>query len=157
MLAHPFSTAFSLGFTAMTTHATAIPEVLDPATDAGRRAARQRWWFLALVFVVAPIGLLLMAVLAVVVWFYGQHAAALAKVREEVARIQAAGEPITTDDLYARSRVPAGTNDITPLWLAALGSIDETKFNADGAALPIVGEVDGSACRQVTWRRPSNY
>jgi hypothetical protein len=127
----------------MSTRTSAIPDVLDASTEAGQRAARRRWWFLATVFVIAPIGLVLAAVLAFVGWLYGEHAAALAKVRAEVARIQAAGEPITTDDLYARGHVPAGVNDTTRLWLAALGSLDETKFNADAKSLPIVGESSG--------------
>ncbi len=128
----------------MSSQTPAIPDTLDPSTQAGKQAARRRWWFLAAVFVVAPLGLLLMAVLAGVVWYFGQHRAALAKVEAEVARIQAAGEPILVDDLYARSQVPPGTRDITPLWLAALNSVDETKFNTDAKAIPIVGEAPGN-------------
>lgn len=129
----------------MSSQAPAIPDALDSSTDAGRRAARRRWWLLAVVFVIAPIGLLLMAALAVVVWYFGQHRAALAKVEAEVARIQAAGEPITVEDLYARSRVPPETRDITHLWLATLNSVDESKFNTDAKLLPIVGASPGNS------------
>jgi hypothetical protein len=68
------------------------------------------------------------------------HGAAMRQVKAEAARIQAAGEPITTADLYDRSRVPAGTKDITPLWLAALDSVNEQHFNTDAKGLPIVGQ-----------------
>ncbi len=124
----------------MSTHAPALPDVLDVQSSAGRMAARRRWWFIATLVVIAPLLLALTGILAVVLWLMGMHGAALRKVNAEVARIQAAGEPITTADLYAHNRVPAGTKDITPLWLAALGSIDEQKFGADAKPLPIVGE-----------------
>jgi hypothetical protein len=124
----------------MSIHAEALPDVLDATSAAGQRKARTRWWFLATVVVIAPLLLVVTAILAVVVIFMSQHRAALAKVNAEVARIQAAGEPITTADMYAANRVPPGTNDITPLWLAALDSFDEQKLNADGKLLPVVGE-----------------
>ena len=128
----------------MSTQADTLPDVLDPATPAGQRAARTRWWFVASLVVIAPLLLVVTGILALVLWIMGMHGAAMRKVETEVARIRAAGEPITTADLYARNRVPAGTNDITPLWLAALKSLDETKFNADAKPLPIVGEVEGT-------------
>lgn len=124
----------------MSAHADALPDTHDASSAAGRRAARTRWWFIASVVVIAPLLLVVTGVLAVVLWLMGMHGAALRRVNAEVARIQAAGEPITTADLYAHNRVPAGTNDITPLWLAALGSIDEQKYNADAQPLPIVGD-----------------
>ena len=117
-----------------------MPDVLDTTSAAGQRRARTRWWFLATVLVIAPLLLVVTAILAVVAIFMGQHSAALSKVNAEVARIQAAGEPITTADLYAANRVPPGTKDITPLWLAALNSFDEQKLAADGKLVPVVGE-----------------
>jgi hypothetical protein len=128
----------------MSTQAEALPDLLDSNTAAGQKAARTRWWFVATVVVIAPLVLVVTGILAVVLWIMGMHGAALRKVEGEVARIQAAGEPITIDELYAQSRVPPGTRDITPLWLAALNSLDEQKFNADAKPLPIVGEVLGN-------------
>jgi hypothetical protein len=127
----------------MSTRADALPDALDATSPAGRQSARARFWFLATVLVIAPVLLVVTAILAVVVTIMGQQAAALKKVNAEVARIQAAGEPITSADLYAQGRVPPGTKDITPLWLAALNSVDEQKFNADAKPLPIVGEATG--------------
>ena len=126
------------------TQAKALPDLLDSNSAAGQKAARTRWWFIASVVVIAPLVLVVAGILAVVLWIMGMHGAALRKVEAEVARIQAAGEPITLDELYAHSRVPAGTKDITPLWMTALNSLDEQKFNADGKSLPIVGEVPGN-------------
>ena len=67
-----------------------------------------------------------------------RHSAELRKVQEEVARIQAAGEPITIEDRYAYFRVPDGVRDITPLWQAAFDAIDEKAFREDSRDLPIV-------------------
>lgn len=117
-----------------------LPDVLDATSQSGQRAARTRWWFIAGLLVIAPLVLALTAILAVVLWLMSIHGAAMRQVNAEVARIQAAGEPILTADLYDRSRVPAGTSDITPLWLAALGSVNEQHFGADAKGLPIVGQ-----------------
>lgn len=59
-------------------------------------------------------------------------------VNAEVARIQAAGEPITTADMAAFHRVPEGTFDATLLWLDAI----ELSLQAKGPPaqdLPYVG------------------
>ncbi|MEX2174088.1 MAG: hypothetical protein WD872_06980 [Pirellulaceae bacterium] len=117
----------------------APPSTLDPDSQAARRERRARWWFVVSVLVFAPIVLLVAGVAAVVIWFQVARSAAFAEVQKEVARIQAAGEPITTEDLYAYHRPAAGTKDITPLWLAALQSFDEAQFGKDAGTLPIVG------------------
>jgi hypothetical protein len=66
-------------------------------------------------------------------------------VEVEVTRLRAAGEPITTADLYAfhGARGP----DTTPAWIAVLDSLPEQQFGTDGAALPIVGEGDKELLR----------
>lgn len=56
-------------------------------------------------------------------------------VNVEVARIQAAGEPITAADMVAFHQAPPGTEDITHLWLDAIGSA-RGQF---GKQLPYVG------------------
>jgi hypothetical protein len=84
---------------------------------------------------VAPIILLCSGVLAIGIWFQVQRSAAARAVQAEVDRIQAAGEPITSDDLHAYHRVADGVVDSTPLWLTALRSFNEEKFNADYQAI----------------------
>ena len=100
----------------MTTHADPLPDRLNPDSLEFQRAASRRWWFLAAVLVVAPLMLIVVAILALVIWLFAQHGAASREVQREVARIQAAGEPITTRDLHAYHRAGPGTNDITSLW-----------------------------------------
>ena len=60
-------------------------------------------------------------------------------MQEEVTRIRASGEPISTEDLYAFHQVPAHARDITPLWQEAFDSFDENQFSADTGNLPVVG------------------
>ena len=129
----------------MTTYPQALPEVLDPESPAFRAAARRRWWLLATLIVIAPLVLVVTAVLALVVWLFAQHGAATRQVKAEVDRIHAAGEPITPADLHALEIVPPGKQDITRLWLTALNSFDEQKFNTDAKPLAIVGEGDANA------------
>jgi hypothetical protein len=101
-----------------------------------------RWWVVPLL----GLGVLLLLALGaagVFAWRWRMdNLAALARVKKEVARIEAAGEPITTEGLYAHHRVPKGTPDATALWLAALNSFNEQAMNADGKDLPIVGAID---------------
>jgi hypothetical protein len=126
----------------MTAHSDALPEALDPDSPVFQRAARRRWWFLAGVLVIAPLVLVAAGVLAVVVWVAAQYSTAHRAVTQEVARIQAAGEPIHVRDLRAYHRPQPGVADTTHLWLAALDSFDEQQFSVDAKPLPIVGEGD---------------
>jgi len=79
---------------------------------------------------------------AMSVWFYfrGQHQQAIRAVNAEVARIHAAGQPITTEDMVQSHRVPDGVFDATSLWIDAIKSASETKTGTE-AQLPIVGDV----------------
>ncbi len=129
----------------MTIYSDTLPDLLDPESPAFQRAARRRWWFLATILVIAPLVLVVAAVLAVVVWIGAQYSAGYRAVKTEVQRIQAAGEPITVQDLHAYHQAAPGVNDTTHLWLAALDSFDEQQFNADAKPLPIVGEGDAQA------------
>ncbi len=115
-------------------HTPAAPQVVELP-----HAPAVRWWVVPLLALGA---LLLLAVLAagVFAWRWRvDNLAALARVKQEVARLEAAGEPMTTESLYAYHRVPRGTSDATPLWLAALNSFDEQVMNADGKDLPVFG------------------
>lgn len=74
------------------------------------------------------------------VWLYfrGRHQQALRAVQTEVARVQAAGEPITTEDMVKFHRVPDGVFDATQLWMAAIKSAGVIDPAAE-RPLPIVG------------------
>jgi len=88
--------------------------------------------------------LLVVASSGVAWWLHTQDAAAQKFVENEVGRIQAAGEPITIQDLYQDHRAPPGTADITPFWMAVIDGFDARQFNFDGKTVAIVG-TDGPA------------
>lgn len=98
-------------------------------------ARRRRWiWAIGLMALLVLLGAMLTPPIA----FRIRHAAELRKVQEEVARIQAAGEPITIEDRYAHFKVPDGVRDITPLWQAAFDAVDKRAFREDSRDLPMV-------------------
>ena len=81
--------------------------------------------------------IVLLAVGSVWLYFRGRHQQALREVQAKISRIQAAGEPITTEDMVKFHRVPEGTFDATGLWIAAIQAA-----TVDAAAerpLPIFG------------------
>lgn len=104
-----------------------------------------RWWYYPLCAVVGLFLFASLAALALALWLNIQTNQSAESLADEVARIRAADEPLTTDELYAFHRVPAGTPDITPLWQAALDSLDEKQLNADGKELPVIGDLDPAA------------
>jgi hypothetical protein len=116
--------------------ATSPAEAIERQAETSRRA---RWWLWLGIGVVGPVVLVAMAMVAVYAYFRAESQRAARVVAAEVARIQAAGEPITSVDMYAYHRVPAGVPDLTREWLAVLASFDEQKFNSSGANLPVVG------------------
>ena len=129
----------------MAAYPDALPEALDPESPVFKRAAKRRWWFLATVLVIAPLVLVVAAVLAIVIWVTARYSVAHRAVQTEVARIHAAGEPITVSDMHAYHQAKPGTNDTTHLWLAAVDSLDEQQFITDAKPLPIVGEGDADS------------
>lgn len=105
-----------------------------------RRAAGR--WSANLLLGLAVILLLLGLIAGSVYWrFHQQHLAALADVQAEVARIQAAGEPITPEDFAQFHRVPKGTTDTTPLWLQAI-ALSVQKKGPPATGIPYVGTGD---------------
>ena len=101
-----------------------------------RTISRGAWAFGCLgVFVV----ILLLGIGSVWLYFRGRHQQALRAVNSEVARLQAAGQPVTTEDMVAYHRVPEGVFDATPLWMDAIKAAATTKTGSE-AKLPIVGE-----------------
>jgi hypothetical protein len=97
------------------------------------------WLFFIFVALLALVGLAFG--LFALRWWAEQRVAAGA-VEKEVARLRAAGEPFTIDDLYDFHKLPPGVLDATPAWLAAMKSYDAARFNQDAKGLPYVG--DGS-------------
>lgn len=67
------------------------------------------------------------------------------KVREELARIRAAGEPVTPNELAAFYSLPPGVQDASALWLAAAEAVSEPAYEADARLLPLVGDPNADA------------
>jgi hypothetical protein len=112
---------------------------VEPLVEASAKPVFKRWWFVPALAATALLGMLALTVIAFVLYLYQQSEAARAQVAAEVAKIQARGEPITTEDFYRWHRVPPGTRDITQIWLNVLASFDENQVGKDGAGLPMVG------------------
>src|SRR5438874_1238349 len=102
-------------------------------------ASASRWWLVPLWALAGFFILAILSVITLALWVRSGNRRAAQQLAAEVARIQAAGEPITTDDLHAFHQVPQGTPDVTEFWLAALQSFNEQQFNIDAKPLPIIG------------------
>lgn len=92
----------------------------------------------------SPGVVLLGAVLVLIFLFMAALAAgwfsARQRVRAELDRIRAAGEPVTAEDLEHFYRTPPTDLDATQLWLKAISTFDSPEFAADAKGLPIVDE-----------------
>jgi len=117
------------------TRSPAADEIMLPV-----QSATGRWWIVPLLCLAALFLLVGMVVAYAVLQFQLGKRQSREAVEQEVARIQAAGEPITIDDLYAFHQVPDGTRDITSLWQEALNGFNEQQLTADAKSLPFVGE-----------------
>src|SRR5262245_7065950 len=95
-----------------------------------------RWWVVPLLLVAALLLLVVGAAALFALRWRMNNLAALARIKQEVARVESLGQPITTQSLYSYHRVPADQADATALWLAALNSFDEKTINLDGKDLP---------------------
>jgi len=104
-----------------------------------------RWWVVPVLAFGAMLLLLVGAAAVFAIRWRMNTVAALRRVEKEVARLEALGQPISTQSLYDYHRVPADRPDATALWLAALNSLDEKAFNTDGKDLPFVGVLEGRA------------
>jgi hypothetical protein len=89
----------------------------------------------------------LIATGGVVWWMRARNLAARRWLEDEVDRIQAAGEPITTDDCYAFQAAKEPGLDVTSYWLAALETIDERQLSQEGKLLPIIGTAPDEALK----------
>src|SRR5687768_13348596 len=96
--------------------------ISEPLDEIPPKPLMKRWWFVPAVAAAVLMGMLVLAVVALVMQLRMSHYTAQKKVEAEVARIRALGEPITSDDFYKWHRVPEGTPDITKVWLNVLAS-----------------------------------
>lgn len=62
------------------------------------------------------------------------------RVREELEKIRAEGEPVTAADLEAFYSLPPGSRDTTALWLWAIDAVSTPEYAADAAGLPLIGD-----------------
>lgn len=69
-------------------------------------------------------------------WWLGRQ------IRAELARIGAAGEAVTVEDLAAMYRVPPAEQDATTLWLDAIAPLEGPAYGAACGGLSIVGSED---------------
>jgi len=100
-----------------------------------------RWWLWTFGLVaVTPIVIAVLAGIVVAVRWWQEQRVAAAAVAEEVAYLEASGQPMSAKALYAFHKLPAGVPDTTDAWLAAQASIDPAPFNAAGSQLPYVGQ-----------------
>ncbi len=119
---------------------TSLPEVPAPEAIAGhhqqsrqrhRRGVRLIWSLL--------IGFGLLIVCTPLLLFLAWNARGRSLLRAELAQIKAAGQPITTAEMAEYYKVPAGTPDITDIWVAAIAPFDTPEFNKGCLHLPFVG------------------
>jgi hypothetical protein len=73
-------------------------------------------------------------------WVQARNASARKWIETEVARIQAAGEPITEVDCYAYEAARKLSPDVTLLWLEAIDAYNREQVFEDGVSLPFVGD-----------------
>jgi hypothetical protein len=113
----------------------------DTFTDAELRPRRSVLARIAIVLLIVAglmFGIMILTAGGVVWWMRSRNLAARDWIETEVARIQQAGEPITTADCYA-FQARLATPDITQYWITAIDALDEKQLLADGKLLPVVG------------------
>jgi hypothetical protein len=127
--------------TAEVTHGSSQSGLDRPASSL---AVRWLLWF----FFVA-LGLLLLAAVGLGLfalrWWMEDRAAAAA-VQEQVARLRAAGQPMTAEDLHRLHNLPAGTPDTTAAWLAAI-KLATGGMTRNAKGIPYVGDGDAALLR----------
>jgi hypothetical protein len=119
------------------------PESLPVAPG---KLAIHRWLYRFFILFVA---ILVIAGVVLAVYSLRQHqrhTTAVAEIEAEIARLRAAGEPLTPEEMQEFHRVPAGVADTTRLWLAAVMPLAET-HDADRAILSDQGEYELSKLR----------
>jgi len=105
----------------------------------------------------APCGCVLLMfltlfLLPIIGWIVWSRAAARA-VEEEVARIQAAGEPVDAAGLERFYALPVNATDTAQLWVEATSAFEQPEFQARAQALPIVGSGDSIPAAGEPWEQ----
>ncbi len=71
------------------------------------------------------------------------------RVRAELARIRAAGEPVSPEDLEAFYQKPPADRDTTQLWLDAIEALDTPEFLEDAHGVPFLSDTDDDELDEV--------
>jgi hypothetical protein len=79
-------------------------------------------------------------VILVTLIFTGAWVASNRRLAAELAKVRAAGEPSSAEEIEAFYRSPPPAQDTTQLWLSAAARLDTPQFRADAASLPFVGD-----------------
>lgn len=72
--------------------------------------------------------------------FTGAWVASHRRLTAELAKIRAAGEPASAEEIEAFYHLASAKQDTTQLWLSATARLDTPEFRADAMSLPFVGE-----------------
>lgn len=102
--------------------------------DSAEQAPRRR--FGAGKLIGLSLALVLMMLLALLMAWQRQQAQ---RVEQELARLRAAGEPISPADMEKYYQLPEGREDCTRLWLAACAQFDVPAYQTAAANIPIAG------------------
>ncbi len=97
-----------------------------------KRSARRLMWGVGLAFV-------LVLLLLPGAFYAGWQMRSRALLKQELDAIKQSGQPLTTAEMQAWYKVPAGTRDLTQVWLDALAPFDTPQYKATRRGVPIVG------------------
>lgn len=97
---------------------------------------RRGWRFLWMLL--GGLGLIMLAV--AVVGYLAWQAHGRRFLRDEIAAIQASGEPFTTAELIAWQSQPLPERDITAIWQAALAPLSTTEYELAAHRMPLSSE-----------------
>jgi hypothetical protein len=120
----------------MPTDTTPTPEAIEGHIRDAQRRKRSAW---RLIWMVGGV-LFLLLVLSPIAIYLGWRAHGQALLREQIALVPA-DEPLTTSELAAWYALPAGTRDITPIWMAAIAPFESQAYSQEvrETELPFVG------------------
>lgn len=120
----------------------------EEASEEYLRRKQRTKWGCCLVAALIPFGLIALMFLGYYLW-KTRSRSALLQLEEEISQ---RGEPLTTDEMYAAYKPPAGVTDKTELFLALMPMLTNKSFMGEQRDLPIVGEGDEfSVDRTTDW------
>lgn len=97
-----------------------------------KRSARRLMWGVGLAFV-------LLLLLVPGAFYAGWQMRSRSLLKQELDAIQQSGQPLTTAEMQAWYKVPAGTRDLTQVWQDALTPFGTPQYKATCRGVPIVG------------------